>query len=243
MASSRSAAVVRALALTGACLAGLCATAALLAGLGHRVGWWDYRTGFSILRWSAWGGLAAGGASLFGLIAPARARVLAAAGLLVGLSVFIVPWSYLHRRPEGPPIHDITTDTANPPRFVAVLPLRKDATNTADYEGPAAAAQQQRAYPDIAPLRLAVPPHEAFARSLNVAKALGWDIVAAVPGEGRIEATDTTLFFGFKDDIVIRIAPSGDGSRVDVRSVSRVGRSDLGANAKRVRAFLAGLAR
>ena len=215
----------------------ICAAALLLAGLGHRFGWWDYRTGLSILRWSAWAGVAAAGVSLLGLIAPARTRLVALAGMPVGLSVFALPWSYEQRRPEGPPIHDITTDTVNPPKFVAVLPLRKDAPNQADYEGPAA-ARQQKAYPDIAPATLSLPLHEAFMRSLNAAKALGWEIVAAVPAEGRIEATDTTLFFGFKDDIVIGITPSGDGSRVDVRSVSRVGRSDFGTNANRVRTFL-----
>ena len=79
---------------------------------------------------------------------------------------------------------------------------------------------------------------EAFARSLRTAQALGWEIVAAVPAEGRIEATDTTLLFGFKDDVVIRVTGDGPGSRVDVRSASRVGRSDFGTNARRVRAYL-----
>ena len=88
-----------------------------------------------------------------------------------------------------------------------------------------------------------MPPDRAFARAEAAARSLGWDIAAAVPAEGRIEATATTRWFGFKDDVVIRIAAAPGGSRVDVRSVSRVGKSDLGANARRIRAFLAALRR
>jgi uncharacterized protein (DUF1499 family) len=80
-----------------------------------------------------------------------------------------------------------------------------------------------------------------FKRAEATARAMGWEIVAAEPGEGRIEATDTTMWFGFKDDIVIRIVPEGEGSRLDIRSMSRVGKSDLGKNADRIRKFLAAL--
>jgi uncharacterized protein (DUF1499 family) len=83
-----------------------------------------------------------------------------------------------------------------------------------------------------------VPPDVAFDKALAAAREMGWDIVDAKPAEGRIEATDTTFWFGFKDDVVIRISPTSEGSRIDVRSVSRVGRSDIGTNAKRIRAYL-----
>lgn len=136
-------------------------------------------------------------------------------------------------------IHDITTDTENPPVFVSVLALRKDAPNSATYGGPEIAAQQHAAYPDIRPLVSDLPPERAFERSRSVARQMGWDIVDENPAEGRIEATATTRWFGFKDDVVVRIAPAaGDGSRVDIRSVSRVGRSDVGTNARRIRTFL-----
>jgi len=92
-------------------------------------------------------------------------------------------------------------------------------------------------------VRLSAPPDRAFGQVEAAARGLGWEIAAAVPGEGRLEATDTTRWFGFKDDIVVRVTPALDGGRVDARSVSRVGRSDLGANAERIRAFLAALAR
>jgi uncharacterized protein (DUF1499 family) len=130
----------------------------------------------------------------------------------------------------------------DPPQLVATLPLRAGAENTAVYGGPKLAAEQKQGYPDIAPLALPVPPQAAFERAQRVAGDMGWQIVAADPAAGRLEATDTTAWFGFHDDIVVRIRPAGAGSRVDVRSVSRVGRSDIGTNAKRIRAFLARLA-
>lgn len=225
----------------GAAVAVLCAIAILLAGLGHRLGWWDYRMGLTVLRWSAWTGLGAAVASLLGLAASSCGRWIPGAGILVGALVFGLPWSVQQRRPEGPPMHDITTDTANPPAYVAILPLRKDAPNKAEYEGPAATAAQRKAHPEIAPAVLPLPPAQAYERSLQAARSLGWEIVAAVPTEGRIEATDTTLLFGFKDDVVIRVAADGAGSRIDVRSASRVGRSDFGTNARRVQAYLAKL--
>ena len=98
--------------------------------------------------------------------------------------------------------------------------------------------QQRAAYPDLQPLTLAERPDAAFQRALNAARELGWEIVAAVPNEGRIEATDTTMWFGFKDDIVVRITPINGSSRIDVRSVSRLGQGDLGKNAGRIRAYL-----
>ncbi len=109
------------------------------------------------------------------------------------------------------------------------------------YPGAETAARQQSGYPDIRPLELAVPPDAAFARALDAAKSFGWEIVAADAASGRIEATATTPWFGFRDDVVIRVTPTSSGSRVDVRSLSRVGKGDLGANAKRIRAYLAKL--
>jgi uncharacterized protein (DUF1499 family) len=167
---------------------------------------------------------------------------LPALGLLIGTAVFVVPLSHWERARQVPPIHDITTDTETPPAFVAILPLRAGAPDPVEYGGPAVAAQQKAAYPDIAPAVLALPPDQAFQRALAAARAMGWKLVAADEPDGRIEATATTFWFGFKDDVVIRLRPQGTGTRVDVRSVSRVGRSDLGTNAVRIRAFLARLA-
>jgi uncharacterized protein (DUF1499 family) len=141
------------------------------------------------------------------------------------------------RASGAPPIHDVSTDTVNPPKFVAVLPLRAAAVNPPEYPGADFAEQQQRAYPDLTTIVMAAPAERVLQRAVEAAHALGWKIVAEVPAEGRIEATDTTQWFGFKDDVVIRITPAATATRVDVRSSSRVGRNDSGLNARRLRAF------
>ena len=226
-------------------VAALTAAALLVvSGLGHRLGWWPYRAGFDLLRWASYAGIAGTALAIIALAFPAvRARwTLGLVGALaVALGAAYVPWQWQQRAQSVPRIHDITTDTANPPLFVAVLPLRKDAPNTAAYGGKEVAEQQLKGYPDIKSLDLSVPPQVAFARALDVAESMGWALVASSAAEGRIEATATTPWFGFKDDIVVRVAPAGSGSKIDVRSVSRVGRSDIGTNAKRIREYLARL--
>ena len=115
------------------------------------------------------------------------------------------------------------------------------AASAGNSEALATADAQRSGYPDIGPVDLAQTPAAAFDRALSVARAMGWTIVASDARTGRIEATATTAWFGFRDDVVIRVTPRGSGSRVDVRSHSRVGRGDLGANARRVRDFSARL--
>ena len=122
-----------------------------------------------------------------------------------------------------------------------MIPLRGDDSNPLEYT-PELAATQRRAYPDIQPVLLTSSPDEAFDYSVTAIESLGWELVDADRDAGRVEATDTTFWFGFKDDVVIRIRPSDGGSRVDLRSVSRVGGGDLGANAARIRAFAQRLA-
>src|SRR5690606_31111513 len=122
--------------------------------------------------------------------------------------------------------------------FEAVLPLRDDATNPPEYGGKEVAEQQRAAYPDILPFRMAEPPAEAFDAALAAARDMGWEVVSADQVTGRIEAVDTTFWFGFRDDVVVRIMAVDGGSRIDVRSKSRVGRGDAGANAKRIERFL-----
>jgi uncharacterized protein (DUF1499 family) len=228
------------------CGAGLAVVAALvlmLAGFGSRWGWWHFRTGFILLAWGAYGGLAASALSLIGVIGAVWTRAwriggVALLGLLIGIAVAAVPWQWQHAAGRVPAIHDITTDLEHPPGFVDVLPLRANAPNPASYGGAAVAAQQRAAYPDLTPLIIELPPAQVYALALAVARDMGWGIVAAVPAEGRIEATDTTFWFGFTDDIVVRITPVEGGSRIDVRSVSRVGRSDVGTNARRIHTYL-----
>jgi len=144
---------------------------------------------------------------------------------------------------EKAPIRDITTDVANPPPLRALLPQRQAEGADGAYPGAATAAIQHANYPDLAPLQLDMPPAAAFARALASAKAMGWTIVAEDAAQSRIEAYHRTLWFGFTDDVVIRLAPEAGGTRVDLRSVSRVGISDLGTNAKRIRAYMEKLKR
>jgi uncharacterized protein (DUF1499 family) len=234
----------KATASLGFVLSAIAITAAVGAGAGVRLSWWDFRQGFRILNWAAYFGIAGTVLSLAGAIMgrPGKGRrgfPLAVAGILLGTLAFGVPGNWYRIAKEVPKIHDITTDTENPPVFVSILALRKDAPNSATYGGPEIAAQQHAAYPDIRPLVSDLSPAQAFERAHSVARQIGWKIVDETQAEGRIEATATTRWFGFKDDVVIRIAPSAvNGSRVDIRSVSRVGRSDLGTNARRIRAFL-----
>lgn len=231
------------LALLGLFLAVLSGLAAMLAGFGSRWGWWYFRTGFVLLRWSAYGGLLAAVMCSLGLMESFWGRsydgiALAVPGLLIGLVSAAIPWTWQQAVKSAPPIHDITTDVTNPPRFIAILPLRKDAPNPAEYGGPEIAAQQLKAYPEVKPFVKDLPVADAFEKALKIARGMGWEIVDANKGDGRIEATDTTFWFGFQDDIIIRIARDEAGSRIDLRSVSRVGRTDVGTNAKRIRVFL-----
>ena len=219
-----------------------CGIGAMLSGYGHRLDWWDYRTGFSILRWSVWIAAGAGVVALRAFLAAAawkqpRLMAMALAGAALAGAIVLPAWQHQRNGTLVPRINDITTDTENPPAFVAVVPLRKDAPNPVTYGGEAVAREQRAAYADIKPVRLKLPPGPAFERALAAARDMGWTIVAAEPGVGRIEATDQTRWFGFKDDVVIRVTEADGGSRVDIRSKSRIGRNDFGTNAKRVRAY------
>jgi uncharacterized protein (DUF1499 family) len=214
-----------------------------VAGPGTRLGLWDFRQGFQLLRWGAYLGMAGIVLALVALLVPASRRagvVVPLLALALSAAVVLVPFSMLRRARSVPPIHDVTTDVVDPPAFVDVLPLRAGSPNSATYAGDSIARQQQAAYPDVKTLDLALPPEQAFPRALAAARDMGWEIVAADRADGRIEATATTRWFGFKDDVVVRIRRNGDGggSRVDVRSVSRVGGGDVGTNAARIRAYV-----
>jgi uncharacterized protein (DUF1499 family) len=225
-------------------LALVCAAAALAAGPGYRFGAWSLGVGFRLLSWAAYGAIAAAIVAVVALIVAQRrgtrrAVAQAAIALVVAVATFAPPAMMLARADRVPSIHDITTDTDDPPRFVAVLGVRAGASNSAEYEGARIATLQRAAYPQVVPLDLDVSPDAAFQRALAAARDTGWTIVAVAPAEGRIEATDTTPFFGFKDDVVIRVRSAPRGSRIDVRSLSRIGGSNVGTNARRIEAYLA----
>ncbi|NIR29774.1 MAG: DUF1499 domain-containing protein [Gammaproteobacteria bacterium] len=246
MAESPRSRPVSEVAVLGFALASLCALGALASGLGYRLHWWDLGTGFALLRWAAYGAVPAGLAAILGVFLARphggrRGLAWALLGVALALPPVLVPAYWLHTARSVPAIHDITTDLENPPAFEAVVPLRRGAPNPHRYAGLEVARQQRRAYPDIGPALVTATPERAFAQALAAARAMGWTIHAAEPETGRVEATDTTFWFGFRDDIVVRVTPHGNGARLDVRSVSRVGRSDLGTNARRVRAYLSAL--
>ncbi|MDQ6925726.1 MAG: DUF1499 domain-containing protein [Candidatus Eremiobacteraeota bacterium] len=230
---------------TALVVSALAVTLFVLAGPGTRLGLWTFGTGLGMLKWAAYAGIAGVVLTLAALaITRPHGRSLATlvvALVLAGGTVF-VPWRALQRARALPPIHDISTDTQDPPAFVAILPLRAGAANPAAYGGDSMAALQHAGYPDLRALHLAMSPGAAYARAVAVARGEGWNIVGADSAAGRVEAVATTRWFGFKDDVVVRLRPEGAGTRVDVRSVSRVGVSDVGTNAARIRDYLGRLA-
>ncbi|MCW5659119.1 MAG: DUF1499 domain-containing protein [Burkholderiaceae bacterium] len=221
----------------------MCAVAVWLPGPAHRLELLPLGIALQSVRLGGTIALGAAGLALVAVLltlgssSRSRWRRRARWALLINLAVAAWPLYMLYQGQTLPKIHDISTDTANPPTFDAVLPLRRGAKNPADYVA-ATGAEQRKGYPDIVPLQLPLAPAVVFDNAERAARAMGWQVVDASPAKLRIEAIDTTPVFGFKDDIVVRITPQGSGSVVDVRSLSRVGSSDLGANAKRVRAYL-----
>ncbi len=216
------------------------------SGPGFRLGWWSFKTGLAMVKAAAMISLAAITVCLVGLAfsfwEPSLvARTLSIIGLVVASAVLTVMLMWKHNLDRVPYIHDISTDTETPPLFEAILPLRRGAENASEYGGPELARQQHLGYPDLKPGALMGSPAVAFPRALQAARDMGWEIVDSNPATQRIEATDTTFWFGFKDDVVVRLTPTPTGTRVDVRSVSRVGKSDVGTNARRINAFIAKL--
>jgi hypothetical protein len=170
---------------------------------------------------------------------------------LIGAAIVITPPLIgISKGLTAPPIHDISTDIEYAPQFKALLPLRAGAVNGPEYDGPktvklkdgkttTVSALQKKYYDDVIPYAILTKPDKLFWRALNTANDMGWHVVDFNEKEGRIEATSTSFWFGFTDDIVIRVRPAGKiGARLDIRSKSRVGSSDLGANAARIRAYI-----
>ncbi|MFZ5783123.1 MAG: DUF1499 domain-containing protein [Pseudomonadota bacterium] len=225
-----------------------CAAALIVAIAGplHRYAGLEIEPAFALFRYGFYVAVAAVALGLATILPTRpgdrrRGFVAAFLAVLVGAAAAYAPVTWFLRAQRSPELNDISTDISNPPPFVATLPLRRGASNAAAHPGAEAGALQRAAYSDIVPVTLPIPPAEAFKRADAVAAAMGWDVIARAPREGRLEAVATTAWFGFRDDIVVRIRADGTGSRVDIRSKSRDGRSDLGVNARRIRAFIARL--
>ena len=230
----------------------------LASAAGIWLGLWDFRRGFSLLgaanqygQWVAWACTALAIATvlsgqLFSIKNAGKFIGCAAIGALLAWVAYLIPESF--RPGEGvnyPPIHDISTNRVNPPEFVAVVPLRADALNTLVYGGSNNMTPKRlieltdKAFPDLVTQRYSESEDAIFTKAVDAVSELGWELVAADASAGRIEATDTTFWFRFKDDIVIKITRQGPDTVVDARSVSRVGTGDVGANAIRLRKLFA----
>ncbi|WP_224982359.1 DUF1499 domain-containing protein [Geomonas agri] len=214
------------------------------SGPGARLHAWDFRTGFAMIKSAGYIGLGCAVVALASSVISARKRhfrgiFVSLIALILALVSFSIPLYWKIQAQSYPRIHDISTDLNNPPHFVAISTARHAGVR---YGGVEVATQQMKAYPDLKTIVMALPANETYKMALLTARELGWDIVAERPAEGIIEASDMTRWFGFKDDIVIRVVPAGNRSLLDIRSVSRVGISDIGTNAKRVRTFIAKMA-
>ena len=226
-------------ALSGLVLGAGGIAALAVSGIGYRLGWWPVGTALNVAEWAVYAAALGLVVSVIGAIvsrpgAQRRGLLLSLLGIAASLPVVAIAaqWEYAAR--AYPPINDISTDTEDAPTFW-------DMPNPTEYPGPKTAALQRAAYPDLVPLILSIPPDRAYGLALVLTREKGWEIVADEPKDGRIEAVDRSFLYGFKDEIIIRIAPSDGGARVDVRSRSRIGRIDRGVNTMRIRAFLATL--
>ena len=174
---------------------------------------------------------------------PANRNMLILA-MALGLVPAIIMVPQMMAASSVPPIHDITTDTSNPPAFDALKAVRANAPNGVDYGASEAwpaeklATAQQEAYPDIQPVITALGVSEAIGRAEATLAEMGLEIIAVDEASGLIEATATTFWFGFKDDMVVRVVTDGEGAKIDLRSMSRVGQSDVGVNAARIAEFI-----
>src|ERR1700704_2424495 len=226
--------------------AGVAALVVASAGPLHRYVGLDVEADFAVFRYGFYLAVAAVALGLATIVPTRpgdrrRGFVAALLAIVIGAAAAYTPLDWVLRAQQSPEINDLSTDIANPPTpppRAAPLQAPRGPANPPAYPGASAGVLQRAAYPDIVPVILPVPPAEAFKRVDAVATAMDWDVVARAPADGRLEAIATSQWFGFNDDIVVRIRPEGTGSRVDIRSKSRVGESDLGVNARRIRDFI-----
>ena len=214
-----------------------------LGALGARFGLWSFSIGFLCMAIGV--ALAAVGlAGGIGAVSVARRRSLPddlrASALGLTLCVLILAYAgfLVWQATSVPPIHNISTDTEDPPQFMDIVARRGEESNPLAFDAEELAPLQAQFYPWVKPLHLSDPPADAFAKAVAALEGMGLEVVAKHEEAGLIEATATTFWFGFKDDVAVRVRAEGQGSRVDARSVSRVGQGDLGANARRIGEFL-----
>jgi uncharacterized protein (DUF1499 family) len=230
--------------------------AGLIGPVGAGIGAWGYSLGLSILSYSFFGALIAIVMGVFGFVGRKKAikppRLLLITGMAIATAYagWLLNYAIIGR--SVPAIHDISTDLADPPEFksLAIRADNFDQIPGAEDSAMRGMTPQQRwetlhrgSYGDIRSVRINQPVAAVIEKANRLAKARGWEVALVSPAEGRLEATETSRLFRFKDDVVLRVRPTenGAGSIVDMRSISRVGKSDIGVNAKRVKSFLADL--
>ena len=215
----------------------------LLAPLGSKYGIWNFSIGFIRLAISAIGSLFY---FFFGLVCifkdRKKAKHLVRSRLIlvaINFLVFGALGYQVNLAREAPPIHDISTDIIDPPVFDKLVSVRGMASNSTEFDLETAGQLQLQHYPSITTLAdFSIDLEEALNRVIFVLEDMSLDIVNVDESNFIVEATDTTFWFGFKDDVVVRIRNGKSGVIYDVRSLSRVGVSDLGTNARRVTKIL-----
>ena len=211
-----------------------------LPGPLYKYGLVDLSTAFTGFKFGVFAGIAALILLLLQMIFKRKTVTLGSTIVAVVLSAIAIamPLSMMNKGKNVPPIHDISTNMISPPEFVAIAPLRADAPNSVAYDGIETAQQQRDAYPDLKTLTYTQSQPELMEATEQAVNNLGWELVNSDANKGIIEATDSTMWFGFKDDVIVRITDNGSERLVDIRSKSRVGGSDLGKNAERVGTFI-----
>jgi uncharacterized protein (DUF1499 family) len=231
--------------------------ASLLAGLGTGAGLWTYGSGLAVLRYALPAAIAGCLLAIVAFVVSRRTGVrtgrINALALATGLLFAAYLGNMIVTARSLPAIHDVTTDLEDVPQFSRLAVRADNLENIPDEGRPelmALSPEQRwkalhrRAYGDLRPLRLPLAPGQVLQRAEQLARDRGWEVAGMDAGSGTLEATATTLFFRFKDDVIVRVRPDPaqpGGSIVDMRSISRVGTSDIGVNAGRIRAFLSDL--
>ena len=214
-----------------------------LAVIAYRLHLWGMGTSFKIIQFTGYASiivlLTAIVIGLFALFTKQQRVFKSSAIVAILLAIPAVGLSLQAAKAKSLPfLHQVSTDTVSLPQFQAVLALRGEGNNPLEYNSEKLAPLQEKAYPELKPIISNLNTEQAFNKAVDTAIKLGWEVVAKDISQGMIEAVDTTLLWGFKDDVAIRIQATDTGSKIDLRSISRIGGTDLGANAKRIKSFI-----